>query len=360
MDMQSFVPIAVEEYFKEFLEGIPGHEGGAYEKIEILQERLDRLPKNFDSPSSSATKPPQATRVPGLITGHEADELRAFRGAIEFHKRIVRNIEILGTHEGMEKAYRGLSRELTTRQQWRDFVYSAIEADAAYLRHKAIVDRGKELAPEIAKSAANLADQLSEFNLLDFDNFPMEFSSIWHLLSVSVDETWSGLEPEKLSVYKRLLLGEIDPLPEPIPMPMQGTSQVSALRELLLEENRRGIRVSERNTRPRPFENNQLDLPTAWASAPSVTTLLRRLASSAKDFQPRQSGKSGLVLSTRQQHPRNQYVRGFGFLLLERNIPLTAKVRNAMATVTDLLYDDPDKAMTPRDVKDALKGYLPL
>jgi hypothetical protein len=358
MDMKSFVPQAVEDYFNEFLDGIPGQEGGAYEKIEILQELLDSLPKIFDSPSSSATRPPQATRVPGLITGHDADEFRAYHDALEVHKRMVRNIEILSTHADMENAYKRLNRELTTKQQWRDFVYSAIEADTAYLRHKAIVDRGKELAPEIAKSAAELADHLSEFNLLDFDNFPMEFSSIWHLLSVSVDETWSELEPEKLSVYKRLLLGEIDPLPEP--MPMQGTSQVSALRELLLEENRRGIRVSERNTRPRPFENNKLDLPKAWASAPSVTTLLRRLASSAKDFQPTQAGNIGLVLSSRQKHPRNQYVRGFGFLLLERNIPLSAKVRNAMATVTDLLYDDPDKPMTARDVRDALEGCLPL
>jgi hypothetical protein len=237
-------------------------------------------------------------------------------------------------------------------------MYSAIEADAAYLRHRTIVGRGKELAPKIAKKAVELADLLSEFSLLDVDNFPLELSSIWHLLSVSIDQTWPELEPEKLIEYKRLLLSEIDPLPVPTPLPRQDASQLSALRELLLEDNRRGTRVAQRNNRTMLSDNIPLDLPTAWAAAPSVTTLLRRLAASADDFQPKQAGMIAAPLDNREKQPRNQYVRGFAFLLLERHIPLTPKVRNAMATIATVLYDDPNKTMTPRDVKDALKKYF--
>jgi hypothetical protein len=258
----------------------------------------------------------------------------------------------------MEKAYKRLSGELTTRQNWRSFMYSAIEADAAYLRHRTIVGRGKELAPKIAKKAVELADLLSEFSLLDVDNFPLELSSIWHLLSVSIDQTWPELEPEKLIEYKRLLLSEIDPLPVPTPLPRQDASQLSALRELLLEDDRRGTRVAQRNNRTMLSDNIPLDLPTAWAAAPSVTTLLRRLAASADDFQPKQAGMIAAPLDNREKQPRNQYVRGFAFLLLERHIPLTPKVRNAMATIATVLYDDPNKTMTPRDVKDALKKYF--
>jgi hypothetical protein len=360
MDMKSFVPRAVEEYFNEFLYGIPGLEGGAYEKIEILESLVNSLPRNFDSPSSSATKPPQETRIPGLITGSDADELRAFREAIEVHKRKVRNIEILSTHPDMEEAYRRLDGVLTTRQLWRNFMFSAIEADAAYLRHRAIEARGKELAPKIATSASDLADLLSEFNLLDFDNFPLELSSIWHLLRVSIDEFWADIEPEELVRYKQLLLGEIDPLPEPAQPQIQNVSQLSALRELLLEDDRRAERVAQHNNRTSPADNNRLSAPSAWASTPSVTTLLRKLSASANDFQPKQGGMIAAPLDNREKHPRNQYVRGFAFLLLERDIPLMHKVRNAMATIATVLYDDPNKTMSPRDVKDALKKYFPV
>jgi hypothetical protein len=230
-------------------------------------------------------------------------------------------------------------------------------ADYEYSRHRETVKCGEELAPKIAKSATELANLLSEFNLIDFDNFPLEFSSIWHLLYVTSNEAWRGEDSEKRLKFKGLILGDTVLTPAPPDLPTYYSSNPSALRELMKEDAIRAVVVSQRNNEP--VDDSQFDPQTAWRAAPKITTLLRCLAASAKNFKPKQEGMIGKVSSEREKSRHNQYVRGFGYLLIEHGIPLTANIKNAIHTITNLIMQDknPEFDMAYRTVNAALKDF---
>jgi hypothetical protein len=359
IDMKPFVPQDAREYFEEILYGIPGQESGARELIEELKSQLEPIRKNLDFSNSKATKPPQEARNPLLVTGHDADWYRVMQESIVVHERIVKNVELLSTRDQMSDAYDRLNRELTTRQQWRAFLCSALTADYKYSRHKPAVKRGKELAPRIASTATKLAELLSEFNLIDFDNFPIEFSSVWHLLYEAKDDTWWGDGPEKRLKFKRLILGEDHLTPEQAILPSAYTSNPSALRELMKEDVVRAINISQRNSGP--VNESQLDLQTAWRAAPKLPSLLRCLATSAKDFEPEYGGMIGFATGSRKGTPHTRYARAFGYLLTQVHaIRLNPNIINAMAIITTLVTSDgdPNFEMDYRATTDALKEYL--
>jgi hypothetical protein len=355
--MKPFVPQLAREYFKEILCGIPGQESGALEEIEELKSQLEGIRENLDFSDLIATRPPQETRNPYLVTGQDADWDRVIRESIAVRERIVKNVEILSDHDQMRDGYDRLRKELTTRQQWRDFFYSALEADSAHSRYRAAVKRGMELTSKIEETATKLADLLSEFNLLDFDNFPLELLSIWHLLNITDDSVWRVDDPEKRFKYKGLILGEDGLTPDPLDMPSSYSANPLALRELMKEDVIRAVRVSQRNGGP--VDDSPLDLQTAWRAAPKITALLRCLAGSAGNYRPEQEGMIGAAIASREKPWHIQYVKGFGYLLIERGIPLTANIKKAMHIITNLIMQDenPDFEMAYRTVNDALKDF---
>ncbi len=357
MEMKPFVPPDALEYFKEVLDGIPGKESGAREMIKELKIYLESTQKKWDTSDSNATQPPREARNPFLVTGHDADFSRVIPKSLEEYERIVKNIDILSNCDDMDKAYKRLKKEFTTREQWHDFLYSALAADSAYSRHRVAVERGKELAPEIDATATKLADLLLEFGLIDFDNFPLELSSIWHLLNVTSSKAWQGRDPEKRLKLKGAILGDSVLTPEPPHLSTYFTYNPSALAKLLTDDAKRVARVAQRNNEL--VDDSQLDQQNAWRAAPTITTLLRYLAKSAEKFKPVQKGMIGIATSSPKGPRHYQYMKGFAYLLIKRGIRLTPNIKNAIHTITVLIMKkyNPDFKMEYRSVNHALKDF---
>lgn len=257
----------------------------------------------------------------------------------------------------MDDAYSILISEFqhTTDAQskWQRFLIASLRACYDYESHRNAAKRGIELKKKIAKSSKELAKSLMEFESLNLDTTPPEFSSIRHLLLsteltspfAEISEKWRELKPSFVGLpfsQDQSLISETS------------ITEAPSVADLFTDDLMRFMRPL--NKLGSGYLNSANDIEQAWSIAPSLPQLLKTVELKSSNYIPSQTGMVGAAVNSRETNKRTQYIRAFGFLLAEEyDIKLTTPIKKAMASVVNVVLNDLDKDTHYDDVRAALK-----
>ncbi len=354
MKKPPIVPSEAKTYFDELLNGAPGKDGGLTEMLNYTKEQI-AVEKKYQEKRETIHNlqdPLQKSQASSVIQDLYTTQLREDQVFLE---TTISRIERLSTYTIMNNAYPQLVNELENQQQWNGFLSAALSAGIDYQEHRESIKAGKVLAKKIAKDAKKLAELLEEFEHLNLDNSPAEFSSVWHLFQViSKDE----------GLYKFKNLGELlNPnIPERYMELTRGDSLPGRRRKKagLVYEVMKDRVDRELTAINKTITGGDHDTPYPWRAAPELPILLKTLAAEADQFKPAQSGMVGAVMVKRESLYRNAFIRSFGYLLTEEHeIPLTKELMKAMAIFSDVVINDPEDPVSYQHIEAVFEKKRP-
>jgi hypothetical protein len=238
-------------------------------------------------------------------------------------------------------------------RQWQGFIIAALRADYDYEQHRNMREHGKALSKKIAKSAENLSNLLVEFQSLNLDKQPPEFTSVQYLLAAT--EIW-GFEigrSEKWRQLRPVILGEIE-FSDGLPLHQSNNPESFSVLDLFTDDFERLVRPlvkMESN-----FDESQSDIKLAWNMAPEPALLLKTLAASASKFTPKQVGMVGAAIRSRKRDRYIQYIRAFHHALEnDYHINITPPIVKAIVIVTNVVLNDPENDISEEGVRKALR-----
>ena len=247
----------------------------------------------------------------------------------------------------MEPAYKALSREFTTDDQWRKFTYSAWAARVDYSKFR---DRRKQtdvLANEIAKSAENLAALLGKFHSTGICG-PGELSSIPSLLEGTDNHDMNDRNLHMWRSMRKHVLGRDSARHK---SPCDDETQDNQL--AVGSDGKVKIQlIAIQNAVVDPTEEARNMLRYAWGTAPDLEALLGTVARAAREFTATEGGMIEAAIKKRQYNPATEYIRAFSHLLVdEHHFQLSTTLLNAMAIVATVVINDPHVAVSYDDVR---------
>lgn len=311
MDFPSYVPAAARQHLSHYLEGEPDRAIPGY--LDLASRALDDLSR-IDRAIEGRIQRGEEEYLPSLRSQR--------REAAEHHARMARDLQMLqrlALDARMRDAYSALIEESLPDQSIRSFLHSAWAAGINFSAIRERHQRAKELALEIAEEASALRTLLLRFASLGLTG-PDEFCSIPTLLRQTDNH---DMEDHNLHMWR-------------------------AMRSHLL-----GDRVAADGC---PEEAKRQDTARyAWGTAPDVADLLATLKAAAASYEPDRSGFIGAALDSRKGTVKTAYIRAFANLLRDRDVPLNARVKRAMALTSNVILNDPDDVVSAADVRAALK-----
>ena len=206
------------------------------------------------------------------------------------HEGDVDCLRRLACDHRMKDVYGRLAQEFTQDEQWWNFIWSAWAVRLDYSKFR---DRLKQ-AQELKHKIADTADLLSK-------------------LIRQLDDTG-----------------------------IKGPIELCMIPDLLAQTDQR-----MQNLIVKSFE---------WGAVPDVSVLIKTIANVARSFEPEESSTIAAAIKSRQRSTagNKEYLRAFGSLLTEFNIPLTANIMNAMAIVATAVINDSNLFVRYDDVAKAI------
>lgn len=329
MDFPDYVPPAVRRHISLLVDGDEREPQGWAAALADAQSNLDRIDRAIEGKTRRGETEYLASLWPQKAKAKEHRD--ALAREVACCHRLAQDLR-------MRDAYAILASELSSDDQWRAFIGAARAALIDYGGFRERLKRATELKNEIADAADKLRILISQFANTGVVG-PSEFYSVRELLRQTDNHE---MQDHNLHMWRSMRKHVLGDLP----------SESRALDQNTPNVTRVVIVPMSRPTEPDPLAALQY----GWGTAPDFPELLRTVANAARQFVPSEPGIIGAALSTRQSSIKTEYLRAFGSSLTHSyGLEITPSTMRAMATVANVVLDQPGIDVTPDDVRKALK-----
>ena len=329
MEFPDYVPAAIQMHLRTLIHGNARQPWGWAASLSSAEEALSKVERAI----ADRTRREEHDYLPGLRL-QKADALK-HRDVIAAE---VACLTRLAVDVRMREAYSCLSVENLNDQQLRGFVSAAWSARINYSQLRERHRQASAIADEIAGAADNLRVLLLRFAATGVVG-PGEFFSVPELLRNTDSNEMDGRNLHMWRGLRKHVLG--DQIEQPTPPIDDGGAPIGKIEIVAMKESDK-------------------DDPTAvvrysWSTAPQFPELLATVATTARDFLPKETGMIGAAIETRQANEKTDYLRAFANALTDSyQFEISPNLRNAIAIVANVVINLPDVDTTRDDVRKAL------
>ena len=336
------VPDVVRGYILDLIYGNEMEPNGFADALAAAEEELAEFDRVLREQTGKGQKIPESYhRKRGKIS-RRRDDL----------KSEVNRLQRLIWDERMNKVFARLADELTIDDQWRVFFRSAWVARMDYLDYRERLSQADDLRKEIAETAGKLALLLRRILKTGVD-CPGEFTHVQELLLTTDNDELAGHNSQWWRRMRKHVLGDPEwERAKELDQENDGSIDNAALNAEFVSPDEKPYID--------PVEEARNMLRYAWESAPSLPALIDTLARAATQFQPCETGHIGVAISSRKKHEAYEYLRAVLYLLhtSEQDFAMTPGLTWAVATVADVMINDPDQSVEYDDVQKAHKHVI--
>lgn len=225
------------------------------------------------------------------------------------------------------------------------FIHSAWAARVDFLKCRETLKKAEDLRSEIAKTADKLANLLTE--IIDTGVCcPAEFSSIPALLANTDNHNMNNHNLYMWRSMRKYILGDLPEREQSNNQIQYDENEPIEIKIVFLEDGEKPIIT--------PEEQTGNTLRYAWRTSPYFSAILKTVSTAAKEFEPSVDGFIGSAISSRQSSEKTEYIRAFGALLNEYQVPIANDIMKAIAITATIAINSPDVIASFDDVRKAL------